>query len=247
MDTTFDNAFYIHLPDEILRFKHNKKLGVYYFDTKCNKEVINLTTVKEQREKYSALDNQRADVARKIQQAMGFILRKDLLKASNNNLIRDCVTTRRDIQIADNIFGPDQPSIKGKTKQREVKHVREDNIQELLEHIQKEYGNNVTLEIDIMYVNSILFLITTSQHLRIVTAHRLKNRHANTIVDALDITLGLYRIRGLDVKQIFADGKFERVRKQLLEPSRKISLNTTTKDEHCPSVEREIQTIKERC
>lgn len=125
--------------------------------------------------------------------------------------------------------------------------MREDNIQELQEHLLKEYGNNVILEINIMYVNSVPFLITTSWHLRIVTAHRLKNRHANTILDALDITLRLYRIRGLEVKQIFADDKFELIRKELLKPLQNIALNTTIKDEYCPYVEREIQTFKERC
>ena len=80
-------------------------------------------------------------MARLIQQAMGFISTKDLLKAIDNNVIKNCATTRRDVRIAKDIYGPDQPSIKGKTKRRGVEHVREDKICDVPEHIIKTYPN----------------------------------------------------------------------------------------------------------
>ena len=111
----------------------------------------------------------------------------------------------------------------------------------------ESYSKNVTLEIDIMYVNSLPFLVTISRHLKILIVHYLQTRKVKMIMASLDTVLNDYKMRGLPVKQIFADGEFDAIRTELSDPKRQVILNTTSKNEHVSNVEREIQTIKERC
>ena len=98
MDTAIDNAFHIHVNEkDTCRFGFDNKLGIYYCNINTNLETsssICLPLVSEQKKKYLSLDNQRAGVARLIQQAMGFISTKDLLKAIDNNIIKNCATIR---------------------------------------------------------------------------------------------------------------------------------------------------------
>ena len=73
------------------------------------------------------------------------------------------------------LFGPQRiSSIKGKTTRRAPEHVRTDYVavpQDFLK-LQK----NVTLVVDVMFVNSLPFLITMSRNIRYVTVEHIKSR-----------------------------------------------------------------------
>jgi hypothetical protein len=55
----------------------------------------------------------------------------DLANAVEHNVIGNNPFTRRDFQIAKQIFGPDIPAMKGKTVKRKIKMPREDEISDL--------------------------------------------------------------------------------------------------------------------
>ena len=75
---------------------------------------------------------------------------------------------------ADNIFGPNFGALKGKTARTLPKHVF-DNIDPVQRDILEKY-RDVTLCVDIMFVNKIPFIITISRYIKIITVEVLPNR-----------------------------------------------------------------------
>jgi len=85
-------------------------------------------------------------------------------------MIPDCNLARQDIICTEDIFGTNLGSIKGKTTRWPAEHVCiciswENAPKEILER-----RGNVTLTVDIMVINKIPFMITTSRNIHFGTA-----------------------------------------------------------------------------
>ena len=83
------------------------------------------------------------------------------------NLLQDCPITNYDIVNAHKIFGPDLANIKGKTVRRRPEHVSTEIInipQQILEN-----QSNVTLSADVMFVNGVPFLVSSSRNINLTT------------------------------------------------------------------------------
>jgi len=88
MDSSVDNALYVHKDDSTMRRFVCTKSSVYCCNLRDkNKYVFNITTIEQQQEQYSALDVERAKKARKLQETMGFISDRDLLQVIDHNMI----------------------------------------------------------------------------------------------------------------------------------------------------------------
>jgi hypothetical protein len=117
------------------------------------------------------------------------------------------------------------------------------NDHEIPRHILENYGN-VTIGIDIMFLNRMPFLITTSRNIKFCTCEMIKSTKSSTILQAIKPVLKLYSSRGFNVRFLLMDGQFESIRKDLGEIN--VIANITARDEHVPEVERVIRTLKER-
>jgi len=95
---------------------------------------------------------------------------------------------------AEEIFGPNLGSLKGKTVQRGEKHVAFKPVHLPLS-ISAKYRSMI-LCIDLMFVNKIPFLITISRHVKCGTVEVMKNRKSETIVAGLKHVKQLYAKRG---------------------------------------------------
>jgi hypothetical protein len=97
---------------------------------------------------------------------------------------------------------------------------------------------------DIMFVNKIPFFMTISRHIKFSTAEMLKNQKSATILAAIKQVKSIYMKRGFHLSHMLMDGQFEPIRAVLADLQ--ITLNTVSRDEHVPEIERHIRTTKER-
>jgi hypothetical protein len=161
MDSAIDNAIYVFNEDgSYIRFSCTPN-GMYCIDINTDEDdhvVLAHQTVQGESAHFSAIDCRRAAKIRELQEVLACPSDIDLANAVEHNIIGNNPFTRRDIRIAKKIFGPDVPSMKGKTVKRKSKMPREDDVSDIPPSIIKEYSN-VPLSINVMHVNGIKFLI----------------------------------------------------------------------------------------
>ena len=243
LDTDISQAFYVHRTDGTTRKFARTDCNLYACDMRKNDEaILNITTVEGQMRSYSDLDIRRAKKARKLQEILGFPSTKALLKMIDNNMIKNCPVTRRDMLMAEDMFGVNTNIVKGKTVRRRPGHVRED-ISNVPPDILKNY-REVTLGMDIFHVNGIKFLRTISRHLMFRTSTCIRNANASNIVRCIKSVQAKYKQRGFFVKQIFGDNEFESVSEKLNEMG--IMFSAVARGAHEPFIERDNRTSKER-
>jgi hypothetical protein len=197
-----------------------------------------INTVAEKKSQYTHRACKQAMLAHRIQNVISRPSTRDFIRIVEGGMLRNCPVSRSDVMTAEDIFGPNLGSFKGKT-------VRSKNaVADVPYHIIKLH-KDVTLCFDIMFVNKIAFLTTVSRKLRFGTTERLPSRHANVVGKALvNVLTSLYRKQGFRIRECHGDGEFESLHATLADAQS--SLNVTAEDEHVPEIERYIRTIKER-
>lgn len=106
--------------------------------------------------------------------------------------------------------------------------------------LKRHRHRNVTLEIDIMYINGIPFIITISCCKHFGMVELIKNKKTITIPCPSNM---LHTMEGILCQTILWHGKFECIRKA--QDGTGINLNITGRDEHIPAIKRFIWTDKE--
>jgi hypothetical protein len=236
-----DAAFRVTKPDGTFRDFKPSVSGLHYCDTREHGTVL-VNTVAERKGKYTARAYQQAVLARRIQNIIGRPSTRDYIKIVDGGMLQNCPITKSDIATAEDIFGPNLGSIKGKTVRRKNGHVPS-LVADIPYHIIKAH-KDVALSFDIMFVNKIAFLVTVSRSLRFGTTDRLASRHADVVGKSLARVIMFYKQRGFRVKECHGDGEFESLRGDVADSG--AQLNVTSEDEHVPEVERYIRTLKER-
>jgi hypothetical protein len=176
-DSNHGNQFVVTKPDHKVVFKEIPG-GLYYHDT-VNREYAMLTankadtidTIKTNREGFTDRDYERAKKARKSLGLIGYPSPMDFKNMVRSNMIKNCTVTATDIANANKIFGPDLPSLRGKTVQVTPPPVVTDYVQIPREIM--SLNRNVTLLIDIMFVNSLLFMVSVSRKIKFTTVEYL--------------------------------------------------------------------------
>ena len=102
----------------------------------------------------------RASKARSLYASLGFPSIKDFLWILQSNQIKDCPVNVDDARIAHKIWGPSVAALKGKTVRTQPEPVTTDTI--LIPKAIREMHKEVTLTIDIFFVNQIPFFINLS-------------------------------------------------------------------------------------
>ena len=215
--------------------------GLHYCDT--NEFGITLiNTVAGQKSKHTARAYKQAVLARRIQDIIGRPSTRDYVKIVEGGMLHNCPVSRADIAAAEDIFGPNLGSLKGKTVRRKSSHAPS-LVADVPHHIIKTH-KDVTLCFDIMFVNKIAILVTVSRNIRFGATERLTSRNADVVGKALVVVIRFYQQRGFRVRECHGDGEFESLRACLADVH--AQLNVTSEDEHVPTIERYIRTLKER-
>jgi len=110
-----------------------------------------------------------------IQNIIGHPSTDDYINYVQRNLIPNCPVTKANILHVEDILGPNLGSLKGKTTRKPPEKVTINSCDELPNGVLEEHGN-VMLAADIMYINQIPFMMTTSRAMHFGTAEIIKNK-----------------------------------------------------------------------
>ena len=194
-------------------------------------------TVRENMDYYTKRELQKANAARTFQN----IIMRPSSKFLADTIIkhmRNCPVSRRDIAVAEDVYGPNLGSVKGKTPAKAVKHVV-GSTDPVPPDILARHGQ-ISIATDIMYVNKVKFLVSYSRSLRFGIVTQIHSRNDEIVAEALFGMVEMYHARGFEIANIFADFEFESLR------NRFPRLNTAGTNDHVPEIERYIRTIKDR-
>ena len=167
---------------------------------------------------------------------------KDFIKVLKASSLPNCPVTQRDVIIANNLFGPDVGALKGKTTQRSPPIV-DSPMPVDITSILKYYGE-VTLCVDLMYVNRVPLLVTLSRNIKVGTVEAVKDRKEATLLKGIATVTTLYQKARFKVTTALMDGEFVPLRGGLAEIG--VTLNETSRDEHVGDIEHYIRTVKEQ-
>ena len=244
--------FTVTRPDKTTRVFKQVARGVYGCDLAGNIDgseerdedddglALALNSVEGNASKYTVRQYRQALLARRVHNSIGFPSLRKFLKIVDGNMIQNCPVTRDDVLIAEDIFGPNLGALKGKTVRRNPPHVRVEYTG-VPRQLVKTF-KNVTMAVDIMFVNKMPFFVTVSRNLKFRTAQLMDGRRADHAASALSAAVKLYPRRGFRVNTVLGDREFEAIRDDVSRLG--ATLQCAAADMHVPEIERQIRTIK---
>ena len=239
MDTEADKAMLLHKDNShTIKFTPTGK-GLYHHNISTENSGLwtFIMTVADRADKYTHRAVQPAPAARCFQNIIMRLGARQLMDMAVTHL-KGCPLTKADIQAAEDIYGPNLGGLKGKTVDRPNPHVPAG-----VDHVPTaimDVHHSVTLAIDVMFINKVAFLITTSRNLKFGTVEAISNRQITTIIAKLKSVCQIYHRRGFRMTMILGDPEFEPIRATFPQ------LNCCAVDEHVPDIECYIRTVKDR-
>jgi hypothetical protein len=230
----------VSLPNILFKEHAN---GLHFFDPR-EQDFAFVETVESNMKLFSKRQVARTDKACSLYASLGFPSTKDFLWILQSNQIKDCPITFDDAKVAYKIWGPSLAALKGKTVRKQPGPVKTETI--YIPKEIRELHKEVTLTIDIFFVNQIPFFITLSRVIYFTTVTHLPNRSLGEIFKALKGIFYYYFQRGFRITFITGDGEFSSLKHftNLLVGAPR--LNLTSANEHEPFIERRIRVVKER-
>ena len=150
------------------------------FSSQENVSPISVTshvqTIEENTKFLTPKEIAQANVAKGLLHALGYPLVVSLRTIIKTNTIQDNPITKSDIKLMDHIYGPNIPTIEGKTTRQHL-HKLVSNVV-LIPHELCDTQCDVCLYIDIMYVNGMPFLTMISKNIKYFTAMWVTNHMA---------------------------------------------------------------------
>ena len=130
---------------------------MYYYDPKeNNSDNILLNTVEENLMGYMQVEIDIAKIAKKAYHKLGAPGMRNFQYLINGNMINNCPIMHHDVDNMIKIWGKDVAALKGKSSRRTPRKVVEEIFEVPAEL--KEKVTNITLCVDIMYIEGETFL-----------------------------------------------------------------------------------------
>ena len=154
-----------------------------------------------------------------------------------NNLIGNNPYWQRVIINAKNIFGLSVLGLKEKTMIRKSKLPREDKPVEIPPYIAKHY-KYITLSIDVIYVNKILFIVSKSYHIGYYQCIHIRHSRKQKFIDAISEIFNKYKQQQIfKVTHIEGENIFKCIRYELQVKPYHIWFTTCDADKHVHKIE----------
>ncbi len=235
-------VFQVHTDEGIVELKPSAR-GLHYHNVSDPERNIKLMLVNTVRGNFKGYTCHEVKRARELQCIQGMIVKpteREFAGMVHEELLTNCPVTVRDIDNANQIFGPDLANLRGKVTRTKPKRVQVKYVQIPWDFVQLH--KYVTLVMDVMFMNGLPFLVTSSQGLSLVTIEHLQSRTAKRLVHTLEQVFIIYTTAGFVIQTALMDMEFEKLR--MMMPH--VALNTTAAREHIGEVEQKIIMIKER-
>ena len=141
------------------------------------------------------------------------------------------------------LYGPDLGSLKEKTTRRKPPRVETSHVTPPLI---EEHHKNVTLGMDVMHVNGMMLLVTTSRNIKFSTIDAIPNKDERTLLQSISKTVSIFQGGGLRPRFLHADAAFVKDELKVSLGMLGVTLNITAREEHVGDVKQTIRTVKER-
>jgi len=251
-NTRIDDAIYVQSKSDgrYLRFQRCTKNNLYYVDIGEGDidGYCNFNTVAKGKLMFSQLDQNRAKAVRILQEQCGFPSDHDFIHALECNMIPGVDFGRRDVKIANEIYGYNDGAAMGKMKHprkgQKMDRTSEDVTSPVPPQILKHY-RKVHLDMDILFINGVAFFLCTSRDIGFIHCKPVLTRHNKRVQDALTNIVADYRARGFKVVTASGDNAFAPL-KDWMKKELKTILTTCDSDSHVPRAENAIKFVKER-
>ena len=163
-NTQIDDTIYVQSKDDgqYLRFQRCKKHNLYYLDIGQGDVdgFCNFRTIEKGKLTFSQLDRNRMKAVRILQEQCGFPSDHDFIHALECNMILGVNFSRRDVKIANEIYGYSQGAAMGKMKHprkgQKMDRTTEDVTSPVPPQILKHY-RKIHLDMDILFINGVAF------------------------------------------------------------------------------------------
>ena len=209
--------------------------ALHYLDTTCSHgvqhqgHVFAVNTVKNNKKIFTNNDYLHAVRARELQVTVsGCPSDKDFIKILKTSSLPNCPVTPWDVIIVDKLFGPNISTLKGKTTCCGPPIV-DSPMPVDISSILKYYGE-VTLCVDLMYMNKVPLLVTLSRNVKFGMVDAVADQKEATLLKCIGAVVTLYRKAGFKVTTTLMDGEFVPLRGGLTELG--VTLNERSRDEH---------------
>ncbi len=184
------------------------------------------------------------DKARSLYASLQFCSQKYFMWILRSNQIKDSPVTVEDAMAAYKIWGPSVATLKGKTVQKKPEPIKTDVVSTPKEIC--ELHKDVTLTINIFFMNEIPFFVTLSRVLYFTMVTHLPNRSLSQIFKVLKGIFYYYLQQGFRVTFITGDGDFTSLEQFTNLLMGAPWLNLTSANKHEPFIEHHICVVKER-
>ena len=202
-----------------------------------------VNTVAENLRGFTKKEIERAREARKLYHRMGCPSIRNMKLALRQKLIQNCPVTVDDVNIAEQIYGGDIGTLKGKNTRRKPTKVRDDYIEippELTMHL-----DNLTFYLDVMYINGLPMLTGIYSRIRYRCLVNLKSRTGPELYRALDEVFRVYNGAGYYLTKFECDNEFQPLLEQVCD-TLEVDMECPPAGAHVPEAERNNRTIGER-
>jgi hypothetical protein len=116
----------------------------------------------------------------------------------HEKLITNCPVTVQDVHNTNQIFGPDLANRRGKTTRTKPEHVRVDYVKIPRDFI--KIHKYVMLVVDVLFVNGLPFLVTSSRGISLIIVEFLPSGTAKCLALTLEGVIKVYGVAGFIVK-----------------------------------------------
>jgi len=197
-------GLYVYDADDLrIKDKHNLLKPSY--------DYLFLNTVASLSSEFTKRELTEAKQAHSLYCRLGRPSLKKFMHLLTNNGIRDCPVRPARVKRALYLFGPDVATLKGKTTRSTPPHAPNHDVIPVPAHI-KEWHDDITLCIDILFVNGLPFLHSISSNINFRTVEEVPSRAYKHLLSSVQNITNVYQAREFNVHIIRGDLEFDCIR-----------------------------------